>query len=321
MMATALSNASIHDSLTRGLSFLRGEQLPSGEFPNYRNLPNGTWEYCFSPLVSAYVHDALACFDALSPWLNVQALEQVRPALRPGFSRDVTHIRKRIRRFLAWQEWSEGTWRFFGMGSGLPADLDATACAAAALMENRRGDSARNYALPGQALQRACRERTPSRETFDNLLFRIGQSNALRYFALTGLETVQLADELRQEIACGASGGNRSLFLFTLVRAHLQGSLEGLDSIREGVIAETLECYDPAAGMREPLTAAMATHVLLDLGHEDGLFGRRVEALLDCLAPVHTRRFEALGDPNCGSAAVTTAMILSAIAKAGGICE
>ena len=241
--------------------------------------------------------------------------------MRPEFSRDVSHIRKRIRRFLAWQESSEGTWRFFGNGSGLAPDLDTSACAAAALLESRHGDSARSYALPGQALQKACRETASSRETFDGLFFRAGQSNALRYFALTGLETEELADELRGEIVRGGSGGNRSLFLFTLVRAHLQGSLDGLDSIREAVIDETLQCLDPVAGAREPLTAAMATHILLDLGHEDGLFGQRVEALLDRLAPVHTRRFEALGDPNCGSAALTTAMILSAIAKAGGICE
>ncbi len=323
MTATVLSTAATSDALTRALSYLAGEQLPSGEFPNYRKLRNNSWEYCFSPLVTAYVHDALACFDALSPWLNVQALEQIGPALRPEFSRNITHIRKRIRRFLAWQESPEGTWRFFGSGSGLPPDLDATACAAAALLENRSGGGVRNYALPAQALQKACRETAQSRETapeIDELLLSTGRSNALRYFALTGFDTGDLAAELRAQTA-RPSDGNRVLFLFTLVRAHLQGSLDGLESIREHVIAETLDRYDPALGGRGPLTGAFATHIFLDLGHEDGLFGRRTEALLDGLAPLYASRFEALGDSNCGSAALTTAMIMSAVAKAGGICE
>ena len=55
---------------------MREEQLATGEVPNYRIFENGTCEYYFSPLVSAYVSDALAIFDPLSRWFD--------PSVTPG---------------------------------------------------------------------------------------------------------------------------------------------------------------------------------------------------------------------------------------------
>src|SRR5258705_3506329 len=109
-------------SLWRAHTFLAGDQLANGEIPNYRQLLNGSWEYCFSPLMSAYVHDALGCFDPLSLWFDSMALDQVDAARRPILSRTVTKIRSRIRRFLAWQESVRGAWSIFGSGSGLSPD-------------------------------------------------------------------------------------------------------------------------------------------------------------------------------------------------------
>ncbi len=321
MRTAAFSSSRVSDSLVQSIAFLGGEQLPSGEIPNYRNLPNGSWEYCFSPLVSAYVHDALACFDALSPRLDAEALEQVAPTARPGFSRAATLIRRRIRRFLAWQESPDGTWRFFGTGSSLAPDLDTTACAAAALIEARGGMSARDIKRTGEALQRLCKEAGRSREVeIESELQAAGIANALRYFAMTGFETDECGAVLREMIQGSPCASNRVLFLYTMSRAHLHGRLAGLESIRSGVLTEVLECHDPAHVSSEPLTAALATLLLLYLGHEDELYARRIEVLLDWLTPIHGRRFERLGDANCGSAALTTAWIMAALAKAEGGC-
>jgi hypothetical protein len=91
--------------------------------------------------------------------------------------------------------------------------------------------------------------------------------------------------------------------------------------IRRRVLEEVLEYHDTARVKSEPLTAALATLLLLYLGHEDELYARRIEVLLDWLTPIHGRRFERLGDANCGSAALTTAWIMAALAKAEGGCS
>jgi hypothetical protein len=324
-MTAAPPAVQIGTILEQALAFVIAEQLPSGEIPNYRNLPNGSWEYCFSPLVSAYVYDALACFDALSPRLDIHALEQTPPAVRPGFSRQVTMARRRIRRFLAWQQSADGVWGFFGTGSALGADLDTAACAAAALAEAAGARGEREFAQTGRALQRLCaeagaalqRSREHAEAEVAEELAAIGKANAVRLFAMTGFPANEIAAELRERAASGAGGANRTLFIYALVRAHREGRLAGLESVRSRLLEEVLNTSDPVRGGNGPLTAALATHILLALDHEDERFEQRIEALSEWLAPGHGRRFEQLGEPNCGSAALTTALIMSAMAKAG----
>jgi hypothetical protein len=324
-MTPVLPAVQIGGVLEQALAFVIAEQLPSGEIPNYRNLPNGSWEYCFSPLVSAYVYDALACFDALSPRLDIHALEQTPPAARPAFSRQVTMMRRRIRRFMAWQQSADGVWRFFGTGSATGADLDTTACAAAALAETTGARGERAFAHTGRALQNLCAESSAALrrsrehaegETAEELVV-IGKANAVRLFAMTGFPTNEIAAELRERAVSGVGGVNRTLFLYAMVRAHREGQLPGLESVRQRLLEEVLHTSDPAREANGPLTAALATHTLMALDHEDDRFDQRIDALAEWLAPGHGRRFEQLGEPNCGSAALTTAFIMSAMAKAG----
>jgi hypothetical protein len=317
--------ASLSAALVDALSFMSGEQLPNGEIPNYRNMPNGSWEYCFSPLVSAYMHEALGCFDAFSPWLDTQALEQVDASARPAVTREATRIRRQIRRYLAWQESPEGSWRFFGAGSSLAPDVDTTACGAAALIEPRHGGRKRDYTRSAEALRRLCGSIVASRSgigpEIEEDLAATGRAGILRYFALTGFDTDGLMTALLEDLARRSSGPCRMLFLYALVRACAQGRLSEIDDVRMPVLEEVLEQYDPARRVSGPLTAALAVHVLTRLGHEDSLYPARIDALLDWLTPVHGRRFERLGEANCGSAALTTAFLMAALAMIGSVCS
>jgi hypothetical protein len=315
-------------SLWRAHTFLAGDQLANGEIPNYRQLPNGSWEYCFSPLMSAYVHDALGCFDPLSLWFDSMALDQVDAARRPILSRTVTKIRSRIRRFLAWQESVRGAWSFFGSGSALPPDIDTTACAASALLDAPIARRERDIERPARMLLQF---REPS-GWLENAGSRggrpveltagirtVGTANALRYLALAGMETDGLEIVLREELDSGDRDRHRMAFLFALVRAFRAANLD-IDTIAAAVTGETIEHYLPGSRFAGPLTTACAMHVLLDLNYEGEALLRGRDALAAILEPTAGRRMEGLADPNCGSAALTTALAMTALARASAIC-
>ena len=314
-------------SLWRAHTFLAADQLANGEIPNYRQLPNGSWEYCFSPLVSAYVHDALGCFDPLSLWFDSMALDQLDAARRPILSRTVTKIRSRIRRFLAWQESVRGTWSFFGSGSALGPDIDTTACAAATLLDSPIVRRERDIERPARMLLRfrepsGWLENAGSRSGPDELaaiIRNVGTANALRYMALAGMETDGLEMVLREEFDSGGRDRHRMAFLFALVRAFRAANLD-IETIAPAVTGETIEHYLPGSRFAGPLTTAMAMHVLLDLNYDGEalLLGR--DALAGILAPTAGARMECLADPNCGSAALTTALAMTALARASAVC-
>src|SRR5438874_9937144 len=112
MLANASSHILLVDGPSRALRSIEEEQLATGEVPNYRIFENGTCEYYFSPLVSAYVSDALAIFDPLSRWFDPLVVEQAGQSCRFEVSRTASRIRRRIHRFLAWQRSGDGAWRF-----------------------------------------------------------------------------------------------------------------------------------------------------------------------------------------------------------------
>jgi hypothetical protein len=315
-------------SLWRAHTFLAGDQLANGEIPNYRQLANGSWEYCFSPLVSAYVHDALGCFDPLSLWFDSTALDQVDAVRRPTLSRTVTKIRSRIRRFLAWQESARGAWGFFGLGSALPPDIDTTACAAAALLDAPIARRERDIERPARMLlqfrERSGRfdsagSRGSRPEAVTAEIRTVGTANALRYLALAGMETDGLEIVLREELGSGDRGRHRMAFLFALARAFRAANLD-IGTIAAAAAGEAIERYLPGSRFAGPLTTALAMHVLLDLNYEgEALTGGR-DALAAILEPMAGRRMEGLADPNCGSAALTTALAMTALARASAVC-
>lgn len=314
--------------LWRAHTFLSGEQLAHGEIPNFRQVANGSWEYCFSPLVSAYVHDALGCFDPLSLWFDSTTLDQVDAHLRPILSRTVTKIRSRIRRFLAWQESAWGAWGFFGLGSGLPPDIDTTACAAAALFDAPLAKRKRDIERPARMLRQfrqrsgwleSVGSRSSRQEEVEAETRSVGTANAFRYLALAGLETDGLGAVLREEVGHGDGSRHRMAFLFALVRAFRAANLD-LGTIAAATTSEVIEGYLPGARFAGPLTTALAMHVLLDLNYEGEALLRGRDALAALLGPMTGRRMESLADPNCGSTALTTALTMSALARVSAVC-
>jgi hypothetical protein len=312
--------------LEHGMCYLEEEQLPSGELPNFRMLARGGWEYCFSPLPSAYVHDVLAYFDPLSFCFDPQAVEQVQPSSRNAFIRSVLRVRRSALRFLAWQQNADLSWRFFGLGSAVPADADLTTIAATALVEARGRDRARDWSrqttrirsfrgedgLYGDATSRG--DISPVSAT---LLRLIASSNVLRYYALVGEHSESLKSLLEHEVRHCTLESGCPVFLWAFTRACRHAHLPSADTLQRHITAGLLECQDSSGDFGGPLSTALAMHSLLDLQYEGAELRAGREALLNWLDPVHGRRFEAFGHSSSGSCALTTVLITTALARGG----
>jgi hypothetical protein len=317
--------------LDRGLAYLIEEQLPFGEIPNFRLLANGSWEYCFSPLPAAYVHDALSCFDPLSSWFDPQAIDQVNASSRTSFLRAVLRVRRKAFRFLAWQQSCDLGWRFYGLGSALPADADLTAMAGTALVEVRGRDRACDWSrqtacirafqcedgLYGDPQSRG--DRVPAASAA--ALRLIASANVLRYYALTGEPGGPLEQLLHREFRHCSLETGRVDFLWALARACKQGRLELLDTAQGLMVGQLLDCRSASGSFGGPLSTALATHALLDLEYEGPELRTGREALLSWLDPVYGRRYEGFGHNGCGSSAWTTIAIITALARGGSFAD
>jgi len=324
MPARADTEGGMTGLLVRGMQVIAGEQLASGEIANYRQLGYGRSEYCFSPLASAYVHDALAAFDPLSAEFDSRALEAAGPAARIPLGRMALQIRRKIRRYLAWQQCSNETWRFFGNAGVLPADLDTTACASLALLD---GVSARTSGEPeagAEALERfpmtgglfSSPGSRPAGGEESPLLTLVANANCIACLAARGAEYRTLAavlSERAREVESGPAG--RLPFHFALAKAwrHTRApEFEALASQEAQLLAE-------AGHAGSPLAAALRLTALLDFG---------VEGRPALLAAAELRTWaesqpawscEAFVDPHCGSPALTAAVSIPALARAAAI--
>lgn len=121
-----------------GLGDLWFRLLPTGEVPMSRKDvldPDGGRIACSNVLASTLIHDVLACFDPMSRDNDPTCLARMDPAPRKTALRYAVAIRRRIRRFVAWQESAHGGWSFYGRTSGMSSDSPTTACAAAVLLD------------------------------------------------------------------------------------------------------------------------------------------------------------------------------------------
>lgn len=324
MKAFGTAPSHMSQAIERGLRYLEEEQLASGEVPNFRLLANGSWEYCFSPVPTAYVHEALSCFDPLSIWFDHQAVDQVSTGSRPSFVRTVVRLRRRALRFLAWQQSADLSWRFHGSGSPLAADPDLTAVAATALVDVRGRDRAFDWSLQTARIRAfqchdglygdgRARGDLPS-ESADALRF-VASANVLRYYALTG-EASEPLERLLEDHASRRNGaGCRIEFLWALARACRHGHLSLLERVRESAVRQILERREAGGGFGGPLSTALAMQALLDFEYEGAELQAGREALLQRLDPVHGRRYEGYGHDGCGSSAWTTIAIVTALAR------
>lgn len=129
-MGLARSSHDIGEAVGAGLAYLKRSQLPSGEFQTFTGPSPDLLDsvpFTKSPYITTFVGHALSAVpDDLV----------------------VSRIRQRIGDFLEAEEEVNGIWNFQGRGEWrIPADLDTTACAAAALLTLGRRRPRELYAL------------------------------------------------------------------------------------------------------------------------------------------------------------------------------
>lgn len=307
MLAPAASQNRISDAFPQTLFSIEGAQLTTGEIPNYRKLANGTWEYLFSPLISAYVADALAIFDPLSRQFDPFLVEQAGGRWRVEVSRCAARIRRRIRRFLAWQQSADGAWRFLGRGSSLPPDPDTTACCAWVLLDrvgvNREG--APNRLEP--ASLRLCER--------DEVLDWVAGINIFRLAVLTCGDGDSLGAQLLRR--CGQPGHVQIpiAVLYVLGTAWRQCGLPGFEPVRSSFVDALIRSQTPEGTFGGALATAMSLTALLDFGYAGPEIESAARWLLDHLdsSAGFTEEF---CRPLCGSPLFTRAVAIAALSRA-----
>jgi hypothetical protein len=310
------------DLLRQGLRIIWDEQLSHGEIPNYQCMADESWQYCFSPLISTYIYDELSCFDPLSGRFEPQAVERSEKARRLPFLRSVAHIRRRIRRFLAWQESSTGGWRFFGQGSGLQPDVDLTACAATVFIDpntsplspatdRRLRDLERFRVVDGTFQSPGSRgEARP-----DPVLLWMANCNVLRYLALAGGDTPALEAAILNALVSGAVALDDALLLqYAAARAWRHGRLNSLSTLASSLLPLTLQ---QQLSSKAPLSAALAVLALLDLGAPKEEIDQAVSRLLNWWDSPLSQKVEPFCGSRCGSPALTAALTMAAVARSG----
>jgi hypothetical protein len=318
----------VSPKLWRAIESIAQEQLLSGEIPNYRKLPNGTWEYCFSPAVSAYVHNSLAIFDPLSEFFNGWALEQAGER-RMELSRTVSRIRRNIRRFLAWQQAANGTWKFFGHASSLPPDVETTASCALALLDRpapNRAAAQRSYSRPFLPFPRSdglfTSPNSRGRGEADPILACIANFHIVRYQVLTGAAAEPLASRL-----CEAwpQLPHKQTTMPALVQAAARVCAYFQESSLRNILADGIvrllakQAADGAFG--GPLSTALALSALLDAGYEGQAVALAVESILGWIDGPFASKVQEYCDVRCASPAFTTALAAASVARAGSMIQ
>ena len=303
------------NDLFQAVRSIEADQLASGEIPNYRRLENRGWEYYFSPLVSAYVAEALAVFDPTSHWFDSFVVEQTGERRRFEVSRTAADIRRRIQRFVTWQQSADDTWRFLGRGSSLPPDLDTTACCALVLLDRI---SVNHEASAGRTerVLRGFRGRgeSPAGQERDQWRAWVAEINAFRLTALAGglgLSPARLVQ--RFQVAEGIPGAP---VLYALGRAWRQCGLREFEPFIPGWVESLLRTQTKEGCFGGPLHTAMGLTALMDFGHDGEEVLNAAGWLSGWMTSPHTPKTEELYNSLCGSPTLTAAVTASALARA-----
>lgn len=323
-MLTAMTDQKhFADLLALALRSIEDDQLSTGEIPNYRKLENGFWEYYFSPLVSAYVADALGIFDPLSHQFEPFIVDQTGRR-RFEVSGGAARIRRGIRRFLAWQQSADGRWRFSGRGSSLPPDLDTTACCALALLDrigahNKASTRHTDLELPRIGETKASESRSGFRESLrasDEIVDRIAVINLFRFLVLAGGDTDGFKAELERLCeSYSTSTGSVITVLYVLGVTSRQCALPGFESVRSSYAEALAGSQTPEGNFGGLAATAMGLSALLDFGYEGPAISCAVRWMNAAVSssPAAPEEFV---DPRCGSPSFTTAVAISALARA-----
>jgi hypothetical protein len=305
----------VGEALVRSLSTLTRGQIVTGEVATYFRQPVGGLAYLRSPLPSAYVHDALGCFDPSSAWVEPALFDHVPAPARVRFVRAIGDLRRRVRAFLAWQEEPDGCWRFFGRGSGEAPDADTTAVAAAALLDLPRRTMRRPWARHAGALAALA----PAPDLPADLT---AAANVLRFLALVGEEVGDRIDGLLARLRGPLGPGSHRYAsplapAYALARAWTAAHLPRRDELAALVLPRVLALQGADGRFGGPAATALGLSVLHDLGHRGPEVARAVAALLGLLGARGGWAFDPLFRDGGGSLACSTALAMSALARAG----
>lgn len=313
MLSLAQREPDLGEVLVRSLTVLTRGQLLTGEMATYFRQPSGGLAYARSPLPSAYVHDALACFDPTSTFVETAVFDTLPPPSRGRFVRAIQHLRRRVREFLAWQEGNTGAWRFYGRGSGVPPDVDTTAAAATALLDGRRRTLRRPWVRHVGALAEIEAQRA-------DLTGRAASANALRLLALVGEDVDSRVDALVRQagepLASGAGHYATPLATaYCTARAWTQAHLPRRDELEALLLPQVLALQEPGGGFGGPLSTALGLSALVDLGYRGPEVRRARAALLGLVGAWGGWAFEPFLPGGGGSLACSTALAMGILAR------
>jgi hypothetical protein len=316
MIAPAARQTGFSVVLVQALRFIEEDQLPTGEIPNYRKLENCAWEYYFSPLVSAYIADALATFDPLSYWFDPFVVEQAGERRRFEVSRTAARIRRQIQRFVAWQQSSDDAWRFLGRGSSLPPDRDTTACCALALLDRI---SVNNAASAGRVVRLLRRLSAMAGDTQaqNECATCVADVNVLRFTVLAGGEVRSQATDLFERcLELGTASQPCIPVLYALGRAWRQCNLKLFEPRITAWVDALIGLQTPEGSFDGPLSTAMGLTALLDFGYDGKATATAAEWLYAYMNLSNAPKMDAFCNNLRASPALTTAVAISALSRA-----
>jgi hypothetical protein len=299
--------------LLAGMKAILREQLPTGEIGTYFRVGAGALEYRRTPLVSAFVHDALGGFDLKSRWVDTDVLDALPTGTQGRFVRAAALVRSRIRRFLLWEEGNGGGWWFNGRASGGGADPDTTACAAAAVLQApRRQPSLRWRAHAAMA--------AGPLNDHDAVDFA-GRVNVLRYLALIGEPVEDLAasvvEALRRRDASLTSRryAQPLVIAYCVARAWAHARLPDRHDVAAILVPAILDLGNETPNFGGPLGTALALNALLDLEYSGSETIGAAQYLLDSALPRGGWNYGAFLEHEGGAPALSTALAMSALAR------
>lgn len=329
---------------------LATSQLVTGEIPTHRPVAGSVRLYAPNCLLTALAHDALGTLDPTSPWSRPEAWLPLPVAERRQVGARIARLRTRIRRFLAWQEEADGTWRFHGRASEIDPDAATTACAAIAVSCDpppphvaaacrRRGANAlaRFRSTEGSyytfaprtgpstpvrktlASLGASRERLPQQE--QDAVDRIANVHVLRFVAMAGAPDAKLLRYVTQEIQEGRreTGSPKHpdpvCFAHAVARTRAQASVPDGEWVAGDFVPWLLARQQPNGSFGDSLTTALAAQSLVDLGYTGDALDRTADALLTTASPEGDWPSGNYLSGGEGSAALTTAFALGALAS------
>jgi hypothetical protein len=260
---------------------------------------------------------------------------------RGRFVWGAARLRRRIRGYLVWQAESDGTWRFFGRGSGLPSDAITTSRAAVALLETpgraaiaRRSRHAEaidvfrsaeglyhTFVLPGRGGYGWWDGAGQPVAGFEPVV----NAEVLRFLVVTGArsigEVAPLVRYLRDEVVAAASRppaglfSNPLCFFHSVARTWSQAGLPDAGGLAADLAPRVISMQDESGGFGGPLSNALGVSTLLDIGYE----GDELERGLVAVARGRLRwggwGHEDFLAGGFGSPAWTTALSIAALAR------